>query len=161
MLVEAGPLRGENQRLLLARTGNADRNAQGLLSVSKRKTSARREYFAFRPEAGRITRNRDHDHDLLRIVIVSFDVSLNLGCRFGGFLMRAFLGILLTVWLTLLVSHPAFAEKRVRPEAKQAFVRRSQEPTSPPTTARPPLPAGEREKGCNSPAVITTGRPCD
>ena len=26
--------------------------------------------------------------------------------------MRALLGILLTVWLTLLVSHPAFAEKR-------------------------------------------------
>ena len=44
--------------------------------------------------------------------------------------MRALLGILLTVWLTQLVSHPAFAEKRVgRPEAKQAFVRHSQEPT--------------------------------
>ena len=27
--------------------------------------------------------------------------------------MRGVLGILLTVWLTLLVSHPAFAEKRV------------------------------------------------
>jgi hypothetical protein len=81
--------------------------------------------------------------------------------------MRALLGILLTVWLTLLVSHPAFAEKRVgRPEAKQAeakqaIVRRSQEPTSPPTAARPPLPAGEREKGCNGTAVIVSGRPCD
>jgi len=76
--------------------------------------------------------------------------------------MRALLGILLTVWLTLLVSQTAFAEKRVgRPEAKQAIVRRSQEPTSPPTAARPPLPAGEREKGCNGIAVIVTGRPCD
>ena len=97
----------------------------------------------------------------LRIVNVSFDVSVSSHCRFAGFLMRAFLGILLTIWLTLLVSHPAFAEKHVRPEAKQAFVRRSQEPTSPPTAARPPLPAGEREKGCNGTAVITTGRPCD
>ena len=76
--------------------------------------------------------------------------------------MRALLGILLTVWLTLLVSHPAVAEKRVgRPEAKQAIVQRSQEPTSPPTAPRPPLPAGEREKGCNGTAVIVTGRPCD
>ena len=76
--------------------------------------------------------------------------------------MRASLGILLTVWLTLLVSYPAFAEKRVgKPEAKQAFVRHSQEPTSPPTAARPLLPPGEREKGCNGPAVIMSGRPCD
>ena len=42
--------------------------------------------------------------------------------------MRALLGILLTVWLTLLVSYPAFAEKRVgRPEAKQAFAGRYQQ----------------------------------
>jgi hypothetical protein len=34
--------------------------------------------------------------------------------------MRALLGILLMVWLTLPVSHPAFAEKRIRPEVKQA-----------------------------------------
>jgi hypothetical protein len=74
--------------------------------------------------------------------------------------MRALLGILLTVWLTLLVSHPAFAEKRVRPEVKQASVPHSQAPTSPPR-ARPPLPAGEREKGCNAPEVLVTGRPCD
>jgi hypothetical protein len=74
--------------------------------------------------------------------------------------MRALLGILLTVWLTLLVSHPAFAEKRVRPEVKQAIAQRSQAPTSPPR-ARPPLPAGEREKGCNAPEVLVTGRPCD
>jgi hypothetical protein len=106
--------------------------------------------------------NHDHDHDLLRIVIVSFDVSVSFHFRFGGFLMRALLGVLLMVCLTLLVSHPAFAEKRIgRPEAKQALVRRSQEPTSPPTAARPPLPPGEREKGCNGPAVIMTGRPCD
>jgi len=73
--------------------------------------------------------------------------------------MRALLGILLTVWLTLLVSHPAFAEKRVgRPEAKQGIVGRSQKPTSPPTAA--PLPAGEREKGCTATAVIMSGRPC-
>src|SRR5512144_814820 len=86
--------------------------------------------------------NRDHDHDLLRIVIVSFDVSVSFHCRFEGFLMRALLGILLTVWLTLLVSHPAFAEKRVgRPEAKQGIVPHSQKPTSPPMAARPPLPA--------------------
>jgi hypothetical protein len=32
--------------------------------------------------------------------------------------MRAFLSVLLTVWLTQLVSHPAFAEKRVRPDGK-------------------------------------------
>jgi hypothetical protein len=75
--------------------------------------------------------------------------------------MRAFLSILLTVWLTQLVSHPAFAEKRVRPEVKQAIVQRSQAPTSPPPAARPPLPAGEREKGCTGTAVIVTGRPCD
>ena len=74
--------------------------------------------------------------------------------------MRALLGILLTVWLTLLVGHPAFAEKRVRPEVKQAIVQRSQAPTAPPQ-ARPPLPAGEREKGCNAPQVLVTGRPCD
>ena len=76
--------------------------------------------------------------------------------------MRALLGILLTVWLTLLVSHPAFAEKRVgRPEARQAIAGRYQEPTSPPTASRPLLPPGEREKGCNGTAVIVTGRPCD
>ena len=74
--------------------------------------------------------------------------------------MRALLGILLTVWLTLLVSYPVFAEKRVRPEVKQANVPRSQVPTSPPR-ARPPLPAGEREKGCNAPEVLVTGRACD
>ena len=74
--------------------------------------------------------------------------------------MRALLGILLTVWLTLLVSHPAFAEKRVQSEVRQAIVPRSQAPTSPPR-ARPPLPAGEREKGCNAPEVLVTGRPCD
>jgi hypothetical protein len=105
---------------------------------------------------------RNHDHDLLRIVIVSFDVSVSVELPIWGFLMRALLGILLTVWLNLLVSHPTLAEKRVgRPEAKQAIVRRSQEPTSPATAARPPLPAGEREKGCNATAVIVTGRPCD
>jgi hypothetical protein len=97
---------------------------------------------------------------LLRIVIVSFDGNLSIHCRFRGFLMRALLGILLTVWLTLLVSHSAFAEKRVRPEVKQAVVQRSHAPTSPPR-ARPPLPAGEREKGCNAPEVLVTGRPCD
>ena len=74
--------------------------------------------------------------------------------------MRALLGILLTVWLILLVSYSAFAEKRVRPEAKQAIVPRSQAPTSAPR-ARTPLPAGEREKGCNAPEVLVTGRPCD
>jgi hypothetical protein len=78
-----------------------------------------------------------------------------------GFLMQALLGILLTVWLTLLVSHPAFAEKRVgRPEAKHGIVRSSQKPTSETTAARPPLSAGEREKGCTSAAVIISGRPC-
>jgi hypothetical protein len=97
---------------------------------------------------------------LLRIVIVSFDVSLSIHCRFRGFLMRALLGILLTGWLTLLVCHPAFAEKRGKPEVKQAVVQRSLAPTSPPR-ARPPLPAGEREKGCNAPQVLVTGRPCD
>ena len=35
--------------------------------------------------------------------------------------MRAFLGILLTLWLTALVSHPAAAEKR----ARQAVVQRT------------------------------------
>ena len=74
--------------------------------------------------------------------------------------MRALLGIPLTIWLTLLVSHPAFAEKRVRSEVKQANVQRSQAPSSLPA-ARPPLPAGEREKGCNAPQVLVTGRPCD
>jgi hypothetical protein len=99
---------------------------------------------------------------LLRIMIVSFDVSVNFHRRFEGFLMRALLGILLTVWLTLLVSHPAFAGKRVgKPEAKQGVVRHSQKPTSPPMAARQPLPAGERERGCTSTAVIMTGRPCD
>jgi hypothetical protein len=98
---------------------------------------------------------------LLHIVIVSFDGSIGFGCRFGGFAMRPFPGILLTVSLTLLVSHPAFAEKRVKPETKQALVRRSQEPASPRTAARLPLPAGEREKGCNEPAIVTSGRPCD
>jgi hypothetical protein len=99
---------------------------------------------------------------LLRIVIVSFDVTSVFIADLGGFLMRALLCIPLTVWLALLVSHPAFAEKRVvRPEAKQDIVRRSQEPTSPPAAARPPLPPGEREKGCTGTAVIVTGRPCD
>ena len=74
--------------------------------------------------------------------------------------MRALLGILLTVWLTLLVGLPAFAEKRVRPEVKQAIVQRFEAPTAPPR-ARPPLPAGEREKGCNAPQVLVTGRPCE
>ena len=95
-------------------------------------------------------------------MIVSFDVNVSVSIADLGFLMRALLSILLTVWLNLLVSHPTLAEKRVgRPEAKQAIVRRSQEPTSPLTAARPPLPAGEREKGCNGIAVIVTGRPCD
>jgi hypothetical protein len=75
--------------------------------------------------------------------------------------MQALLGILLTFWLTLLVSHPAFAEKRVgRPEAKHGIVRSTQKPTSEPTSARTPLPAGEREKGCTSVAAIMSGRPC-
>ena len=75
--------------------------------------------------------------------------------------MRAFSSILVTIWLSLLVSHPAFAEKRVRPDIKQAAVQRSQAPASPPTAARPLLPAGEREKGCAGIAVLVTGRPCD
>lgn len=70
--------------------------------------------------------------------------------------MRAFLGILLTLWLTALASHPAAAEKR----ARQAVVQRTLAPASPPTAARQPLPAGQREKGCNAPEVLVSGRPC-
>jgi uncharacterized caspase-like protein len=48
-----------------------------------------------------------------RIVIVSFDVSVGFHCRFGSFLMRALLGIVLTIWLTLLAGQPALADRRV------------------------------------------------
>ena len=70
--------------------------------------------------------------------------------------MRAFLGILLTLCLTVLVSHPAAAEKR----ARQAAVQRSHPPAAPPTAARQPLHSGQREKGCNAPEVLVSGRPC-
>ena len=75
--------------------------------------------------------------------------------------MRAVLSVLLTVWLTLPVSDPAFAEKRARLEAKQSVARRTHEPALPPTAARPSLPAGEREKGCTGTAAIVSGRACD
>ena len=70
--------------------------------------------------------------------------------------MRAFLGILLTLGVTALVSHPAAAEKRTR----QAVVQRSHAPAPPPTATQQPLPAGQREKGCNAPEVLVSGRPC-
>src|ERR1700676_3848178 len=54
MLVEAGPLRGENQRLLLARNGHAAMVASCPLSEAKRKTSAPSEYFALCTKDGHI-----------------------------------------------------------------------------------------------------------
>ena len=51
-------------------------------------------------------------------MIVSFDVNVSVSIADLGFLMRALLSILLTVWLNLLVSHPTLAEKRVGREGR-------------------------------------------
>ena len=51
--------------------------------------------------------------DFLRIMMAKSDVIVGFYCRFGIVLMRAWLSIVLTVWLTLLASQPAPADKRV------------------------------------------------
>jgi uncharacterized caspase-like protein len=52
-------------------------------------------------------------------------------------------------------------KKRVaprKPEAKPVIVRRSQEPTSPPTAARPMPTVSERSGGCNTTAAVVSGK---